>query len=409
MLAGGTDWIVDRHLLPVEKATPLDQVIDLTSIDSLATIAFRAIDGERWLSLGGGVTYWALRRDARVVGTIPMVSVMARDVGAVQIQTRGTLGGNIASASPAADGVPALMALGGVVVLASTAGERRVALDSFFTAYRKTVMRPDELIAAIEVRILKEGALVTWRKVGTRLAQAISKVALAGAIEQSADGVVTRARFGMASVAPVIVPLEGVQRAVEGKALASITRADVDAAVASDVTPIDDVRSTGRTGCTWRRRWCGERCVRSSAIVRGRRRAPCCGSRLPRPERAPPSDFPCCAGRGASGASMGTRGCVDSITVHSPCWKSTRASGSMARAPTAIIVPSGEWRMAYLKRVRSYSGRKRYESPSTRAYSVDHWARLKTGDAGAWEKSKNPRPPSRATMCPTPLSGRNIW
>ncbi len=75
------------------------------------------------MSLGGGVTYWALRRDARVLGTIPMLAAMARDVGAVQIQTRGTLGGNIATASPAADGVPALMALGGVALLASVRGQ----------------------------------------------------------------------------------------------------------------------------------------------------------------------------------------------------------------------------------------------------------------------------------------------
>lgn len=245
MLAGGTDWIVDRHMLPVEKATPLDQVIDLTAIDALSEVALREIEGERWMSLGGGVTYWALRRDARVVGTIPMLAEMARDVGAVQIQTRGTLGGNIASASPAADGVPALMALGAVVVLASTQGQRRVPLDQFFTAYRKTVLRKDELIAAIDVRIPRPGARVTWRKVGTRLAQAISKVALAAAVEVDKTGVVTRARFGMASVAAVTAPLHGVRKVIEGKLLGSIDRAALDAAIAAEVKPIDDVRSTG--------------------------------------------------------------------------------------------------------------------------------------------------------------------
>jgi CO/xanthine dehydrogenase FAD-binding subunit len=245
MLAGGTDWIVDRHLLPVERATTLDQVIDLTNIDSLAEISFREVDGERWMSLGAGVTYWALRRDARVVGTIPMLAAMAADVGAVQIQTRGTLGGNIASASPAADGVPALMALDGVVVLASSLGERRVPLGQFFTGYRKTVLRKDELIAAIDVRIPKYGATVTWRKVGTRLAQAISKVALAAVIEVDGGGVVTRARFGMASVGPVTAALDGVRAVVEGKAIAAIDRAALDAAVGAEIKPIDDVRSTG--------------------------------------------------------------------------------------------------------------------------------------------------------------------
>jgi CO/xanthine dehydrogenase FAD-binding subunit len=244
MLAGGTDWIVDRHMLPVEKATPVDQVVDLTGIDALSRIAFQEIRGERWMSLGGGVTYWALRRDARVLGTIPMLATMARDVGAVQIQTRGTLGGNIASASPAADGVPALMALGGVVLLASVRGERRVPLDEMFTGYRQTVMAKDEIIVAIHVRIPSDRANVSWRKVGTRLAQAISKVALAAVIETDA-GVVTSARFGMASVGPTTAPLSGLRKLLEGRLLESVDREEVEAAVGGELKPIDDVRSTG--------------------------------------------------------------------------------------------------------------------------------------------------------------------
>jgi CO/xanthine dehydrogenase FAD-binding subunit len=245
MLAGGTDWIVDRHLMPVEKALPVDRVIDLTRIASLSSIGFREESGERWMTLGGGVTYWALRRDARVLGTVPMLASMAADVGAVQIQTRGTLAGNLASASPAADGVPALMALDGVVVMTSTRGERRAPVERFFTAYRKTVLEKDELITAVDVRIPKDGATVTWRKVGTRLAQAISKVALAAVIERDANEVVTRARFGMASVGPTTASMVHVRALLEGKSLATVDRASLDAAVAKDVTPIDDVRSTG--------------------------------------------------------------------------------------------------------------------------------------------------------------------
>jgi xanthine dehydrogenase small subunit len=245
LLAGGTDWIVDRHMAPVANAAPIDRVIDLTGVESLSRIAFCEREGERRISLGGGVTYWALRRDARILGTIPMLAQMACDVGAVQIQTRGTLGGNIATASPAADGVPALMALGGVVVLASARAERRVALKDFFAGYRKTVLAPDEIIAAIEIRIPVYGAKVTWKKVGTRLAQAISKVALAAAVEHDESGVVTRARFGMASVGPVTAPLDEVRALLEGRPLASVDRAAIDDAVERAVKPIDDVRSTG--------------------------------------------------------------------------------------------------------------------------------------------------------------------
>jgi CO/xanthine dehydrogenase FAD-binding subunit len=240
LLAGGTDLIVDRHLLPIERAAPVHLVVDVTGISELRRIERR---GDR-LVFGGGVTYWQLRSDTRVTSVIPILEVMAKDVGAVQIQTRGTLAGNIASASPAADGVPALMALDGIVTVAGATGERRVALDDFFTAYRKTVLRDDEMISAIDVRVPKAGARVVWRKVGTRLAQAISKVALATVVEEE-EGKVTYARFGMASVAAVTHPLRTVRALVLGKRVVDLSRKDIDAAVEKDITPIDDVRSTG--------------------------------------------------------------------------------------------------------------------------------------------------------------------
>lgn len=245
VLAGGTDWIVDRHLMPIARAGAIDLVVDVTGVSELRAVRLHETNGEKRLTLGGGVTYWALRRDPQIARAIPMLGLMAKDVGAVQIQTRGTLAGNIASASPAADGVPALMALDGVVTLRSHAGTRDVPLADFFTAYRKTVMRKDELIVAIDVRIPAEGARVSWRKVGTRLAQAISKVALASVVEADAAGVVTRARFGMASVGPITASLPTVRAYVEGKRLTQIDRVALDAAVAADITPIDDVRSTG--------------------------------------------------------------------------------------------------------------------------------------------------------------------
>ena len=245
VLGGGTDWIVDRHLMPIGRADPVDLVVDVTGALDLAAVRVHESNGEKRLTLGGGVTYWALRNDPQIARAIPMLGIMAKDVGAVQIQTRGTLGGNIASASPAADGVPALMALDAIVTLQSHAGTRQVPLETFFTAYRKTVMQKDELIVAIDVRVPAEGARVRWRKVGTRLAQAISKVALASVVEVDESGVITRARFGMASVGPVTASLPNVRAFAEGKRVAEIDRASLDAAVAADITPIDDVRSTG--------------------------------------------------------------------------------------------------------------------------------------------------------------------
>ncbi|WP_394823264.1 FAD binding domain-containing protein [Pendulispora albinea] len=239
VLAGGTDLIVDRHLLPIDRAHRVDLVVDVTRIEQFHAIAK---DGER-LSFAGGVTYWDLRRERLVLEAIPMLAEMAKDVGAVQIQTRGTLAGNIASASPAADGVPALMALDANVHLASTQGSRTIPLAQFFTGYRKTVMRPDELIVRIDVR-LPGSAKVSWRKVGTRQAQSISKVALASVIDV-ANGTIRHARFGMASVAATTHPLDHVRTYVEGRALSAIDPAEVDLALGRDIQPIDDVRSTG--------------------------------------------------------------------------------------------------------------------------------------------------------------------
>jgi xanthine dehydrogenase small subunit len=245
LLAGGTDWIVDRHLMPVDRATVIDLVIDVTGVRDLGAVRFHEANGDNRIAFGGGVTYWTLRSDPRIAEAIPILAVMAKDVGAVQIQTRGTLAGNIATASPAADGVPALMALDGVVTLRSVEGTRRVPLEGFFTGYRKTVMMSDELITEIDVRIPAAGARVAWRKVGTRLAQAISKVALASVIESGADGTITRARFGMASVAPITTSLPHVRALLEGRPRSAIDRTSLDVALAQDIAPIDDVRSTG--------------------------------------------------------------------------------------------------------------------------------------------------------------------
>jgi CO/xanthine dehydrogenase FAD-binding subunit len=125
-----------------------------------------------------------------------MLVEASRLVGGVQIQNRGTLGGNIANGSPAADGVPVLSATDAVVVLRSLDGQRRIPINSFYTGYRATVMRPDELIVAIEIPPV-EGK--QWfRKVGTRAAQAISKIVMAAVRGPSPA-------IALGSVAPPVV------------------------------------------------------------------------------------------------------------------------------------------------------------------------------------------------------------
>ncbi len=245
LLAGGTDVIVDRHLLPPARATTVDLVVDVTGIPAFHAIDEDASAGERRLRFAGGVTYWDLRESALVARDVPMLCAMAKDVGAVQIQTRGTLAGNVASASPAADGVAALLALEARLHLESVQGARVISLRDALLGYRKTAIAPAEIVSAIDVRVPAAGARVTWRKVGTRLAQAISKVALAAVIERDAAGVVTRASFGAASVAATTHALPNVAAFVLGKKNDAIDASGLDAAVANDIQPIDDVRSTG--------------------------------------------------------------------------------------------------------------------------------------------------------------------
>jgi CO/xanthine dehydrogenase FAD-binding subunit len=239
LLAGGTDWFVERHVAPPETAGTLPLVVDVSRLDALRGIS---LDGET-LRVGGATTYLEIRKDARVAARCPLLSAMARDVGALQIQARGTLGGNLASGSPAADGVTALAALDATLLLRSVRGARCVPLASFYTGYRKSVLAADELIQAVEVALPPEGSPFAWRKVGTRQAQAISKVAFA-ALAFVKEGRAARRGLGMASVAPTVALLPATRALGLSKPLGEINDADVEQAVLADVSPIDDVRST---------------------------------------------------------------------------------------------------------------------------------------------------------------------
>jgi CO/xanthine dehydrogenase FAD-binding subunit len=201
--------------------------LDIWALDELRTISMH----EGALIIGALTSYTALIQSHLVAKHVPMLVDASRLVGGAQIQNRGTLGGNIANGSPAADGVPVLSAVDAILVLRSADAERRVPLNSFYTGYRKTVMRPDELIVAIEIPPI-EGK--QWfRKVGTRQAQAISKIVMAAVRSDT-----PRIAFG--SVAPTVVRVPKTEAA-----LASGASIDDAARILGDeIAPIDDVRST---------------------------------------------------------------------------------------------------------------------------------------------------------------------
>jgi CO/xanthine dehydrogenase FAD-binding subunit len=222
-LAGCTDLYVGFHFGTV----PDRRFLDLQGLRELRGIRRR---GET-LVIGALTTYTELIRSPLVRRRLPILVEASRWVGSPQIQNRGTLGGNIANASPAGDTLPVLAVAEATVVLRSAEGERRVPFGSFYTGYRQTVRRSDELIVAIEVPPV-EGR--QWfRKVGTRAAQAISKVVMA-AVRAS------RPRVALGSVAPTVVRAPRTEAVLaEGGTLA-----EAQTALMGEIQPIDDLRST---------------------------------------------------------------------------------------------------------------------------------------------------------------------
>jgi CO/xanthine dehydrogenase FAD-binding subunit len=238
LLAGGTDFMVQvsqGKLAP----EPLPLVVDVGRLDELRGVR---LDGSS-LRIGAAVTYLELQRDPIVREYAPLVAQMTHDIGGPTIQARGTLGGNLATASPAADGVAAIAAYDPIIEVQSVRGRRRIPMAGLQTGYKSTTRAADELIVAIELPLPAHGAAWCWRKVGTRLAQAISKVAL-GAVAELSGGKVGRIGLAMASVGPTTSLLPRTRALVSTTPFAHLTAATVDAAVAEDVSPIDDVRST---------------------------------------------------------------------------------------------------------------------------------------------------------------------
>ena len=228
-IAGCTDVMVGLHFGTSDQR----QFIDLWPLDELRGITLDKPEGlSPRLRIGALTTYTEIIASPIIRKRVPMLVAAAREVGGAQIQNRGTLGGNIANASPAGDTLPVLAAADARIVLRSAGGERRVSFSEFYTGYRTSVRQPDELITAIEIPAI-EGRQ-WWRKVGTRRAQAISKVMMAGVRGP-------QVRIALGSVGPMVVLATGAAKVLaHGGSVA-----DAQAALAREITPIDDVRSTG--------------------------------------------------------------------------------------------------------------------------------------------------------------------
>jgi xanthine dehydrogenase small subunit len=228
-IAGCTDVYVGLHF----GTMPSKRFIDLWNLKELSGITVE----KDVLRIGALSTYTEIIESKLVQKRVPMLIAAAKEVGGAQIQNRGTLGGNVANASPAGDTLPVLAAAGARIVLRSHAGVRTVPFETFYTGYRTSVRKPEELITAIEIPRID--GTQWWRKVGTRRAQAISKIMMAAVRGRDV-------RIAIGSVAPTVVLAK--QAAAVLSTGGSI--ADAKQALRSDIAPIDDIRSTGEYRAT---------------------------------------------------------------------------------------------------------------------------------------------------------------
>ena len=235
-IAGGTDVMVQYAAgrLSARKLVSLWNLPELRRID--------VSDGE--VSIGAGCTYTDLREHEIVEREFPLLASAARWTGGIANQNRGTLGGNIVNASPAADSLPALLVYEAELILVSMRGERRVKYADFHTGYKETLLAADELIRAVVLPRQFAEYIAYSRKVGARNAQAISKVCIA-ALGRTAVGVTEDIRIAVGSVAPFPLRLRETERLVTAKAIdAALVKQAREAAV-REIRPIDDIRSTG--------------------------------------------------------------------------------------------------------------------------------------------------------------------
>jgi xanthine dehydrogenase small subunit len=225
-IAGCTDLYVSLNFGTLEET----RFLNLWGLDGLRQIAVRG----DLLTIGAMTTHTDLMRSPLVGRRLPMLAAAAREVGGVQIQNRGTLGGNVANGSPAGDTLPALAAAEATVVLRSASETRRVPFRTFYTGYRRSVRRPDELIVGFEIPEIR--GTQWFRKVGTRAAQAIAKIVIAGVGPHGT----TAPRIALGSVAPTVIRATRTEAALAGGS----TLEQAQRILADEITPIDDIRST---------------------------------------------------------------------------------------------------------------------------------------------------------------------
>jgi len=232
--AGGTDLMV---LLEAGKL-PHQNYVNIWNFRELGGIEV----SDEYVTLGALTTYTEVQAHSILREEFPMLCQAARETGGIAIQNRGTLGGNIVNASPAADSPPALLAYDAELELISKAGARRIPYSRFHSGYKQMDLRTDELLRAIRLPRMSD-RFHYYRKVGTRKAQAISKVCFAGVI-RSVDGRVAHIRIALGSVAPIPIRCERTEASLQNQPLNNEAILLGASTMSSEIVPIDDIRST---------------------------------------------------------------------------------------------------------------------------------------------------------------------
>jgi len=231
ILAGATDLMVSAN----HKLAPIG-IIDLWRLPGLGAILVE----DDAITIGAGATWLEVYRHEAICAKLAPLAAAAREIGALQIQARATLGGNVGTSSPVGDSLPVLLALDAQLEVASVRGRRTVPYSTWCTGYRTTQLAADELIVAARFPI--QPGRTAWRKIGTRRAQSISKVMGAAWIALDGD-IVTSARVALGAVANRPIRIAAIEDAVRGLRLGPAADA-ARAALRSAIQPIDDVRST---------------------------------------------------------------------------------------------------------------------------------------------------------------------
>ena len=235
--AGGTDLMV---LLEAGKL-PHRRFLNIWKLPELRGIEVTP----QHVTLGALTTYSEVRRHELLMLEFPLLCRAASETGSIATQNRGTLGGNIANASPAADSPPALLVYDAELELVSANGTRWLSYQGFWKGYKQIELRNDELIRGIRLAREKSGWVQFYRKVGTRRAQAISKVCFAGAARVEA-GRIANVRIALGSVAPTVLRAIETENILRGEKPTPVIVNAAQEILAREIAPINDMRSTAR-------------------------------------------------------------------------------------------------------------------------------------------------------------------